>query len=254
MAFIKVSMDALHADTTLSNYMHHLAEVPLLRQCTPAQRQHLAQHARLEHHAKGKVLFLSGDRADHFFLVLTGWVKLYRETLDGMQAIVDVLPAGHLFGETALFEENVFPFSAEVIEPATLLRLPIAVLSDEISKDPALALAMLRVMVQYRRQQDQELEHTKLQSAPQRIGCFLLRLLDQRNQGPFSLNLPYDKTLIASRLGMQPETFSRALTRLKDETGIRISGARIEGDAITQLAIYACGACSSTFPCKDKAG
>lgn len=247
-------MEAHLSDTAMSNVMHHLSAVPLLRQCTPEQRMRLAKCAHLEHHAKGKVLFLSGDRADHFFLVLTGWVKLYRETLDGMQAIVDVLPAGHLFGETALFEDNVFPFSGEVIEPVTLLRLPLSVLSGEIANDPALALAMLRVMVQYRRQQDQELEHTKLQNAPQRIGCFLLRLLDQRNPGSFSLNLPYDKTLIASRLGMQPETFSRALNRLKDETGIRISGARIEGDSIQQLAGYACGACSSSFPCKDKAG
>lgn len=235
-----------------ANHAHYLGMIPLFRRCKPEQMARLAQHAHIEHHPKGKILFISGDQTDSYFIILNGWVKLFRETLDGTQAIVDILTSRHMFGETALFEDKISPFSAEIVEQSTLLRLPLQVLENEIAADPALALSLLKVMAGYRRQQDQELEHTKIQSAPQRIGCFLLRLVDQRITGPFVIHLPYDKTLIASRLGMQPETFSRALTRLKDQTDIRIKGATIEGDSLDQLASFACSACSSSFPCKDK--
>jgi len=50
---------------------------------------------------------------------------------------------------------------------------------------------------------------------------------------------------------MQPETFSRALSKLEEKTGIRIQGATIEIDNIEQLSTYSCAACSSEFPCKD---
>lgn len=106
-------------------------------------------------------------------------------------------------------------------------------------------------MARYRRQQDRELEHRTIQNAPQRIGCFLLRLTNQEEEGSVKIHLPYDKTLVASRLGMQPETFSRALNKLKDKTGIRVKGATVELDNLEQLTSYSCSACSSEFPCKD---
>lgn len=202
-------------------------------------------------HEKGKVIFLSGDEAHNFYVIKTGWVKLFRETVDGTQAVIDVLSAGHIFGKTALFEGNTYSYSAEVVENAEIGALPLLLLKREIETNNAFAQAMLRYTTGIRRQQEIELEHRSLQNAPQRIGCFLLRLADQKHTGPAVIHLPYDKTLLAARLGMQPETFSRALGRLRDDTGIRIKGSRVEVDDVHSLSSYACSACSSTFPCKD---
>lgn len=185
-------------------------------------------------------------------MVQQGWIKLFRETLDGEQAIIDILPAGNLFGETALFENGTYAYSAEVIEQAQIIRFPLKTLQREIETNNQLALSMLKTMSRYRREQEMEIEHRTLQSAPQRIGCFLLRLIDQHKPGPINIHLPYDKTLLAARLGMQPETFSRALARLKDETGIEIKGSTIQARSFEQLSEYACSACSSGFPCSDK--
>jgi CRP/FNR family transcriptional regulator, dissimilatory nitrate respiration regulator len=38
------------------------------------------------------------------------------------------------------------------------------------------------------------------------------------------LTLPIDKSLIARRLGMKPETFSRAPGALKSEVGLQVEG------------------------------
>lgn len=211
----------------------------------------LEKGSQASRYAKGKILFLHEDSAASFFLIKSGWVKLFRETLDGSQSVVDILSAGHIFGESAIFEDGQYPYSAEVVEPAEIVSYPISVLEKEIRENNDFAFSMMSAMALYRRQQDRELEHRTLQNAPQRIGCFLLRLTDQRQTGPVTIHLPYDKTLVASRLGMQPETFSRALSKLKAQTGITIKGATIEMDSLNQLVEFSCAACSSEFPCKD---
>ena len=230
-----------------------LRDISLFKGCEPAFFDALEAHAQQQTHSKGKILFIHGDTAERFYFIKNGWVKLFRETLDGTQAVVDILPAGHIFGETSIFEDDIYPYSAEVAEPAEIISLPIFDLKTEIENNNKLALGMLSSMARYRRQQDKEIEHRSIQNAPQRIGCFLLRLTNQNETGAVTIHLPYDKTLVASRLGMQPETFSRALAKLREQTGIRVNGATIEMDNLEQLTSYSCSACSSEFPCKDLA-
>ncbi len=228
-----------------------LKAIKLFAPCENTFFEKLCESATSHTYSKGKVLFIHEEEAERFFYIKSGWVKLFRETLDGAQAVVDILPKENIFGETSLFEKGTYPYSAEVVEPAEIFSLPISHLKKEIEENNKLALSLLRTMARYRRQQDQEIEHRSIQNASQRIGCFLLRLTNQEEKGNVTIHLPYDKTLLASRLGMQPETFSRALSKLRDKTGIRVQGATIEMDSLNQLVEYSCAACSSEFPCKD---
>lgn len=231
--------------------METIQNIALFNECDQAFFDTIGGLSSIHKHEKGKVLFIHGEDADRFFIIKSGWVKLFRETLDGAQAVVDILTSNHIFGETAIFENGRYPYSAEIVEPAEIVSLPISELRTEIESNNKLALSMLNSMARYRRQQDNEIEHLSIQNAPQRIGCFLLRLADQEAKGPVTIHLPYDKTLVASRLGMQPETFSRALKKLKDQTGIEVKGATIEMENLSQLMNYSCAVCSSEFPCKD---
>jgi len=224
---------------------------PLFKDSRESFINALAEQGRIMQANKGQVLFMNMENADKFFIIVSGWVKLYRETIDGAQAVVDILSAGHMFGETSIFEGDNYPYSAEATENAELIVLPLSVLKKEIDESSDFARAMLSAMARYRTQQDRELEHRTLQNASQRIGCFLLRLANQNQDGQVVINLPYDKSLVASRLGMQPETFSRALSKLKKATGMEVSGATITMERLESLSEYCCSACSSNFPCKD---
>lgn len=200
---------------------------------------------------KGKVLYLHNEPAEYFYIVRSGWVKLFRETLDGEEAVVDVLTTGSVFGELSVFEDGMHSASAQAVEDTHLIVLPASLLREKVTTNHSMALAMLRVMSGQRRRAIEEIEHLTVQSAPQRIGCFLLRLCKSRDESDVTLNLPYDKTLIAARLGMKPETFSRALSRLKQETGIEVKGACVLIKSVEELVRYTCGACSGAYPCKD---
>ncbi len=229
-----------------------IAPMPLAQSGGTELINSLAAEAKILHLKKRSPIATFGDRAQRFFLIRSGWVKLFRETLDGTEAIIDILTTDHFFGETALFENNLYPFSAEATEPVTLLSLPLAPVAAELEHNSKFALAMIQTMARYRRHQDMELEHRTIQTAPQRIGCFLLRLADQSKDGDVTVQLPYDKVLVASRLGMKPETFSRALGKLKADTGIKVDGATIHVTNLGILSSYACTACSGEYPCGDK--
>ena len=228
-----------------------LENTSIFKHCSEAVLKDFASQSTIITAEKGQVIFVHEEPARRFFIIIQGWVKLFRETLDGTQAVIDILPQGNMFGESSLFQNDLYPYSAEAIEPAKLIAIPLHLLKLEIDTNIKLVTGMLSSLANQKRQQDKELEHLTIQNAPSRIGCFLLRLTSQNITGPVRIQLPYDKSLVAARLGMQAETFSRALSKLKDATGLQIKGATIELDDIQKLISFSCAACSSEFPCKD---
>ena len=229
-----------------------LARHPLFRNLSDETIRSCASQCHFLSVEQSRLMFVQQDPAPCAYLIESGWVKLFRETIDGNEAILDIIPAGQMFGEAALFHNHTYPFSAQMIEGGTLIAIPLTAIDQMVLHEPHFAHNMLAAMARFRRYQDQEIEHRTLQNAPQRIGCFLLRLCDQTQEGGQTLHLPYDKTLIAARLGMQPETFSRALARLREDTGLVIKGADVQIPNLNTLQEYSCNVCSSSYPCYDK--
>ncbi len=215
-----------------------------------ADFSHAAQELKRD---KGNVLFLQDDTAEWFYFIVSGWVKIFRETIEGDEAVLDVLTSGHIFGEAAIMDGGMHTVGAAVVENATLLRLPASLLKNAITKSHDVALGMLASISRQRRQQTQEIENLNMQNAPQRIGCFLLRLCrnSETNAEAADFKLPYDKSLIAARLGMQCETFSRALNKLRKQTSIEVKGAQVDIPDIEELSEFACSRCSNEYPCSD---
>lgn len=218
---------------------------------TPTLEKFSSQ-ARLMSQPKGMLLLSQDTPCDSFYLIHTGWIKLFKQTLDGSEAIIDVINDTHIFGETALFNDHHNSFSAEVVEPSELIIIPIHILETAIHDTPEIALRMLKVMSKHRKRQDIELENRDIKNAPQRIGCFLMRLCPYPyEKDRITLHLPYDKTLIAARLGMKAETFSRGLAKLKEHTDICIKGSSITIPSLRKIKDYTCAICSMTYPCGD---
>jgi len=191
-----------------------LSETPLFHGMPPDKLRLLLGETSVRRFTKGTLLFLQGDAATRFYMVLGGWVKLFRETPDGHEAVISVFTRGESFAEAASFADGVFPVSAEVVDDARLLVVPAARFAARLREDGALALNMLGSMSFHLRGLVQQVEQRTVKSSTERLGAFLLRLCDS-DTGRATLNLPTEKALIAARLGMQPETLSRSLAKLR---------------------------------------
>lgn len=171
----------------------------------------------------GMMLFCQDDPADRFFAILGGWIKLWRETPSGGETVVGVFSRGDTFAEAAIFDSARYPVNADIVDGARLLVIPAAPFLAALRADPELGLRMLGSMSRHLRRLIVQLEQVQAKSAPQRVASFLLRL-HRGDALSAAITLPYDKSLLAARLGMRPETFSRALSKLRD-LGVRAQGS-----------------------------
>lgn len=195
----------------------------------------IASDCRMREFPQRHTLFVMGERADHFFAIISGWVKLYRTLDGGQEVVIEVFGPGESFAEAAIFDTRTYPVSAEIVAEARLLEVPAEPFLERIQNEPDLCHNMFANFFRRLRGLISRTEQAKGLNTSQRLAAFLMKFAG--TTGASELHLPYDKHLIAARLDMQPETLSRAFAALK-EHGVTVTGdiVRIEdGGALRRL-------------------
>jgi CRP-like cAMP-binding protein len=187
---------------------------PLFGAMSAQTAQALVGNATPRQYEKGATLFLQGEPAAAFFIVLDGWVKIYRTTPDGLEVVLHVFKSGETFAEAAIFLGGRYPASGETVSPSRLLKIDGKNFRARIEERPALAMSMLASASYQLKFLVEQIEQIKVRSAPQRIADFMVRMTQVR-KGSAVIELPFEKGLLANRLGMKPESFSRALAQLR---------------------------------------
>jgi len=90
----------------------------------------------------GHALYKEGDRADHFFILLNGRVKISIGETGHVVYTVD--RAGEFFGWSSLVGRNKYAASAECMETAMLLRIDVGELNRLLEKDAPAGLILYR--------------------------------------------------------------------------------------------------------------
>ena len=211
---------------------------PLFKAMGPAITRTMIGDRAGRIYARGERIFQQGDPADGFFCVIEGWAKLYRIREDGEEVVVATFSAGETFAEVAMFLGGRYPASCEAASAARILKIDAASLRRAILDQPQLAFDMLAAASVRLRELVDEIEQLKAQSAPQRVAAFFLKL-SNASSGPAEIELPYGKILIAKRLGMKPESFSRAAAKLAD-LGVVVERDSVKVSDVARLARF-CG-------------
>ncbi len=185
---------------------------------------------------RGATIFLQGDRAKSVFLVLEGWVKLFRIAHNGAEAVVGVFTRGSTFAEGAAFQGERFPVTAEAVSDCRLIQIDAALLLSMMASRPELCSAIIASTFKHLHDLVQNVEQLMAQTGAQRLARFLVDLSPMA-QGACTVTLPYDKVLIAGRLGMKPESLSRAFARLR-EVGVSVRQNHAAIADVEQLANF----------------
>jgi CRP/FNR family transcriptional regulator, dissimilatory nitrate respiration regulator len=190
------------------------------------------QGAHLRSFSRGETIFLQGERAAAIYIVAEGWVKLYRIAPSGAEAVVGVFTKGSSFGEAVAFRHDTYPVAAEAVTDCALIRIEADAFLRQIRENPEVAISILSATFVHLHALVAQVEALKAQTGAQRVAEFLLELAPCKD-GSCEVTLPYDKVLIAGRLGMKPESLSRAFARLKEQgVTIRQNTAQIEDVAV----------------------
>ncbi len=223
-----------------------LSSVPLFADDDAEARNALLAQSEIIEPDKNEMLFIQGEVAASLYIVLSGWIKLFRETGDGKESIAGLCTHGDLFGEAVLYQNAKYPFGAQAVVESIVLCIPASFIRERINKDGGFASRLLQAVGQRLNALEIHMEHLTVMTAAQRVGCFLLRLCRGKGKKNVGILLPYDKTLVATYLGMQLETFSRTLSQLR-EIGVVVDGPQMIINDVEKLQKYVCGSCSLDF-------
>lgn len=228
-----------------------IRNLKLFQGVSPDEIADLLSESRVCWYKRGDLLFHQGDPVLHFYIVCTGTFETFKQTPDGKKITTDVVVAGKTMCKTEIFKS---PFathqvSACAVNDATVLEFPYTWLKKAV-ENHTIALNILSAVSHYAHMVEVEAEHKTTMSAPQQVACFLHRMYLLHDFNPKGFTLPYSKRLIASRLGMEPETFSRAISRLR-EYGITINGNQVIFNDVQKVEQYVCEHCSIVGECSQ---
>ena len=220
-----------------------LADVPIFARLPAETLRDLMQAASLQRIARGDHVFLRGEKLSRLVLVVDGQLKLYRETRDGEPLVLSLPMRGDIIGAAAILAGEINHVSGQATEESWVLTFPMETMTRLVRDEPVFMNNVVQHMARQLRLLRIENEHLMLMSAPQRVGCLLLQHWRKTSSKGSDFGLQ-GKHLAAARLGMKPETFSRALAKLA-EAGVKSSGSRITIENLAHLIDYTCESCSA---------
>lgn len=138
---------------------------------------------------------------------------------------MEVICAGQALGLSTLLARLSRLISVRTITPCQLLSIDAAGLLKLVAEEASLVTALLRAEANEFRALVRLVCDLKLRTTTQRLGCYLLALSTEKHANVTALRLPFDKRLLAARLGCRQENLSRAFAALR---GLRLEthGAR----------------------------
>ena len=223
--------------------------LPFFSKLNDAEKTELLKVANFRHVKRGETLFLQGSLLTHFYWVCSGAIQKFRVTHDGRELTGAIRTTGDvLYDPDARQPELHHTMNARAVQETTLLAIPASWINEHIALWPDLADHFITLLAERAQEALIDSEHQATMNAAQLVSCYLQKLCVLHHFDPRGFELPYSKSLIASRLGMELETFSRTLPRLK-ELGITVTGKHVKFDDVDSAQSHACGACSITEEC-----
>lgn len=203
---------------------------------TSEEKSSLFNQAKLKFIDAGCVLFHYGQKADHFYLVNKGRIRLTRLMSTGEEKVFKEFTHGGVVAEVAMFLPNEeYPMTATADVASQVAVFKKRDLINLIKQSPQLAIKILGFMSQRIAQLMDTLDTLTQVSADQRLVMFFAQQYAIQKPKTLSITMPYAKKVLASQLCVKPETLSRILKKFKDKKLIEEVGNQFRFPDINAL-------------------
>jgi CRP-like cAMP-binding protein len=213
-----------------------IANLPMFREMNGEELDRIAAATLPLHVQKGESIFHCGDPCTGFHVVVYGQVKLGFHSPQGVEKVVEIVRPGQSFGEALMFLERPYIVFAQALADTMLLHVAKHVVFEELARDPRFARRMLSGLSQRLHGLVRDVEAYTLRSGQERvIGYLLADAVDAATGEAAEVQLTPGKSVIASRLNMTPEHFSRILHELAAKGLIEVNGRSVRVPDLERL-------------------
>jgi CRP-like cAMP-binding protein len=209
--------------------VQELRHAPLFSQ---ADESHLTALAGIMQETQldaGDTLFTHGQPAERFFFLRQGQMKLYRISPEGHEKIIEIMHPGQTFAEAVMFMGNQarYPVNAQAIVESRLYTFEQKSFLHLLADSSEICFGMLSSMSRRLHMLVNQIDSLTLQNATYRLAMYLLEHAPSGETASPDVHLTTPKGMIAARLAIKPETFSRILAKLKRHGLIDVHGNNI---------------------------
>lgn len=233
-------------DTAAVDFTRHIS---LFSGLTDADKDLLLREGSLHCYPRKTILFRHGDPVTHFYVIGSGTIRLFHETAEGCEVTTDILVAGDTLCAADIFSSSELHHShAAAVNDVTVMKFSIEWLRDATQRHPCIAFNLLAALSKQTQQLKTEAGNQSMMSAMQLTACLLQKICVFHDLDPAGFALPYNKSLVASRIGMKLETLSRTFPKLKD-IGIRVEERQVTFVDLPAVKQNVCAHCPGIEQC-----
>jgi len=196
----------------------HSANVSVARSGQLDELVALEQLGNRRSFARDTEIYAEGDRADCWFKVVSGTVRICKLMADGRRHVAEFFCAGDCFG---LDGEGERAFAAEAVGDVIVMRFNRTATERLVDERPELARRMCNMTLRNLAHVQTRLLLLGRMTAPERVASFLLELAERRDVRR-ALDVPMLRNHIADYLGLTIETVCRVLSAMTRDGTIAI--------------------------------
>lgn len=204
------------------NELHH---IPLFEVLSEKQLKTIVAGAKKIDLSARTIIFEKDADAEYFYLLRSGQVKLFCLSSEGGEKVVEILSSSQTFAEAIMFlPKQIYPLSAETIRKSELYRFEMAPFRDLLKSSNEVCFRLLGIMAKHLHMMINDINNLSLHNANYRFVEYLLEQLPEGAVELSDIHLSTPKNVIASRLSIKPETFSRVLLQIRKQGLIEVHG------------------------------
>jgi CRP-like cAMP-binding protein len=223
-----------------ANAIHteELRRHPLFSGLDDRQLERLLQTARLIRLSEGEHLFDRQQEARHFFMLRSGSVRLYLSAPDGSEKVIHLVYPYQTFAEAIMFmDDQRYPVNASALSPSEVMAFSNTTFLGILRESTETCFHLMADMSTWLKKQINEIDALTLQNATLRFTNYLIHMAPPGTSTDVEIELAAPKHVIASRLSIQPESFSRILRSMQQAGLISVRGNTIHIGDLEALTV-----------------
>jgi CRP/FNR family transcriptional regulator len=179
----------------------------------------LAEGSEAVDYRRRRFIYRTGDTADALYCIARGRVKICSiDSVTAREAVIDIVGAGALFGESSLYSAGVREKCAIAYEQARLLKIPAGVYREGMAASRELYDYTFRMVGQRLSRAERRVADFALDAIPARLDKLLADLSERYGRTSpdgVLIDLPLPHREIASIVGSTRESVTVRLNALK---------------------------------------
>jgi CRP/FNR family transcriptional activator FtrB len=199
--------------------------LPLFRGIAPDSFEALISAGYVQRFPSGVTLVHEGEYPDFLHVLVDGQIHFFAAH-DDRETTLSVLTPPATFILAAVITQGPYLKSARTLMPSMAVLIPAAAVREIFARDTEFARATVTELACRYRTITKDLKNHRLRTALERLANWILEQ-DRQSGSTGSFEIPYEKRVLATQLGMRPEALSRAFADLA-ELGAVVRGTEVQ--------------------------